>query len=380
MKNAGDNPPRSWASQFLKLVVQATVRRAVLRKRGGGLGAVRTLDQFLVVATTTGFPKFKPPALETSDHMDLPPNAAGSVEARVSALSLPSDVRPAAPATFREKFEVASQQTPFNHPSFSAKFLLVCVRLDLPLPFQFLVAEPHILFVGGSMVVMVPGPRTGMTLLGNQDGRIQGDVDRKVDRFHLNFYMKAVVMNPANISTSRNVFLKKYVQGMGAAFYDPLSTNDMENYANGTNPDDYNLFCMVVPPEWRPTRTVMDVCGFFDPSLVTRDQTPHYPTAQHYARHWGFRHRGGYRPGMPRPPGQLDNMYNCNTVMAQGAQWGWDHGAKDYCAFTRNTGHLGPGVGPGMAEAFHHIGQMFFPDANTLTRGCSARTFHRAVL
>jgi hypothetical protein len=257
----------------------------------------------------------------------------------------------------RDAFKRLAQNVGIGHSS-TGKFVKFCLDHDLFIPIRILLLEPHQTYIAGCLVVVPGGGTLGKVFVGHADGQFASDVDRKQVVYHFNIYAKAFTDQEDWVFRFQNVFFTRYRSGMGHRLWDACSPVDVAKYQSGKTRDNKSIFACAVAWDWQPPDTIMDINGFFNPKHV-KDATnndsvdcAHYHTAALYSKHWGFSHPADQPPpGYPSSPDDSRQAAKRGTVVTWGYQRDWDHGTKNWTRLHKNTGHLGPNVGPGLDAA-----------------------------
>jgi hypothetical protein len=237
-----------------------------------------------------------------------------------------------------------------------AKFFKFLLEAQLDLPLSFLLFAPHQRFRCGSMIACKSGPSLGNTYFGNSDFQLARNAGQKTIFGHYTIKLKSVVTNPRNIAIARDVYVHGYEGGAGHEYW---KHNDDDGYVDMSDVERYrqghlsgrDLFVVAVPPSYRPKSYYMDITGRFDSDVYGGEQrqSDHYPTSNHYARYWQWRHGKDTMSQEYEPT----DMPRYNTIVLQGAQINFQHTGNGNGNWNRriiNKGHLSQRVYPGCAS------------------------------
>jgi hypothetical protein len=234
-------------------------------------------------------------------------------------------------------------------PLHFGRFFFWCVDNNVPLALSFLLLAPHMRFRCGSMVLCKAGGELGNTYYGWPDFQLGRNANQKMIFGHFTVKLRALVRNKNLITVGRDVYVNGY-EGGGGHKYWSYDGQDRQRYLNNEM-EERDLFVVAVPPTYRPSDDMFDICGRFDPTVYSSEDSveKHYPSAGVYAPYWGWRH--GIDP--------LKQNYECrdmpryNTLVLQGAQCNFRHngsGHGEWKDYVLNKGHLGDRIYSGCAS------------------------------
>jgi hypothetical protein len=207
-----------------------------------------------------------------------------------------------------------------------------CDANNIRCPVSFLILSPDMQFECGTMMVGKGGGELGYTYYGWPDFELGKNANQKMLFGHFTVNLKSVILNKMLLATADDVYIRKYIGGAGHVF---------KTTPGGAG----DLYACIVPEDWVPPCTFLDVVGTYNPNVVSiADTKPQWPTAGAYKEIWKF-HHSSYEP--ERGSGQT----NTNTIVWQGAQRLHRYGANQVVSphMITNRGHLGTNVYPSCA-------------------------------
>jgi hypothetical protein len=251
--------------------------------------------------------------------------------------------------TLEKLFAKILASTPVNK-----KVLKSFIDKNIPFPFGFVTANPHMRYRMHLGIKMLAGSETGATLMGFSNFIVGDDPRYKMHYGNYTTYSKAIIYQPKNIYVAFDIFCGKCLGGAGSV---PIKKN------NGYNPGkkifNGDTVFLLVPYEYMDVPNIMDVSGHFkyfeDSANLDQadDSKPHYPTAARYNALFQWRTIADVNKY------RVDHLYhsqiydparqaiNYNTVVCWDEERYFDISTRRFTVKHQNTGHFGPFCYPG---------------------------------
>lgn len=229
-----------------------------------------------------------------------------------------------------------------------SRYLDFCIQHDLWFPMSFLLFR-NARVRAGVLIGALGGGRLGNTFIGKVDIDMGSNMHQKTIQWHMSLWMKAHVLNDKAAVVHRGVMVKGYHGGLGHTFYE--YNDDMRNdYQEGRiNPREADIFCCIVPLNYRMNKEYIHLNGYPDPRKVMysdRSYQLDYPTAIAYRDYWGWKY-----VDTESNSSNLPHAYN--MVMWQGHSLHFKHtgkgrGSFDYAVICKSP--FGERVYPGCGK------------------------------
>jgi hypothetical protein len=183
---------------------------------------------------------------------------------------------------------------------------------NIPIPFNFLLFRPYIVFEAGSYVLLRGGAETGVLYT----NRVQIEFNRMAKQrkigVHLNFAAKTVILDQGerNIALFADVYISKYHGGYDTDLVQGSSSDYENSLAHSTTLK--SVYVAVVPVNFAPSKPYIDISGYVNSQLLQKRSAqipPMYPTAPVYVSLYGWCQEGTdfLQLDQVRKQGILDN-------------------------------------------------------------------------
>jgi hypothetical protein len=216
------------------------------------------------------------------------------------------------------------------------------IRNNILFPMQFIIARPHATYRTRILIKLLANGGSGKMYMGHASTEIGHDASRMVGLLHFAVYMAAVVYNPHNVYVQPDMYVDRYLGGLGVKFFTPLSYSQAS--ADG-NTD--SIIVLPIPHAERHTPNPMDVSGrwytAFQNDMISEADfnRPHYSTLYRMNGVYRFTDTINFDDEIDEPIG-ADTRAQLNRVMWRGMTWRKASGKYDIVQ--PNTGHFGPDV------------------------------------
>ena len=163
---------------------------------------------------------------------------------------------------------------------------------NIPLPINFLLFRPWIIFDTGAYILLRHGRETGVLKHNRAQVAFGRNVHNRTITVQMNYAAKTVIgtQGERNIALFPDVYVNRYHGGYDTQIHLPDGT-DVGNYQEQLIRQNElkSVFALAVPANYKPCESYMDITGFVSTDLLQQTQTapePMYPTACEYARHY----------------------------------------------------------------------------------------------
>lgn len=172
-------------------------------------------------------------------------------------------------------------------PLTSYKFWTTLITHNIPFPLGFLLFRMHLRLEVGSAIFFKRGEATGVLAIKDAGVTFTRDTSSFALTVGVRMTSGTFINLPENLELMPNVFIKRYLDGGGAALYDPSNGDHRSKYKGSQAPRD--IFVVAVPYTHRCTYTFTDVTGNLHAEIREPSDQPHYATAGTYSQFWGWR-------------------------------------------------------------------------------------------
>lgn len=215
-------------------------------------------------------------------------------------------------------------------------------------PLNFLIMRPHATYRGRIAIKVQSYGGAGRTYYGHSDAQVAHDINIKVGKVHFTCYMAAIVDTPKNVFVQPDLYIDRYLGGLGTKFWSPESYNSMRAEDN-----EESIIVIAIPYAERDIPNPMDIAGRFytdyEYGLLGQDQYEqlHYPTAFRYNNDlYNFFNRINAMDEFAVPT--LDHEQpHINRICWRGHQAFYNKHSGAYDIIQTNTGHWGQDVAAG---------------------------------
>lgn len=231
--------------------------------------------------------------------------------------------------------------------------LLTMVDLDLPLPFNVILARPHGRFKTQGVSRVMSGGAAGKTFLGSRIVDSGKTVESQRMTMQFVAYMGTYFYNPKYLWNQPDVCVQEYLSGMGTIFFNEKANYDPNNPGTFGN---RSIFAILVPAgyntqadENRRINFPMSLTGSWSFQYdVNGPGRVHYPTVDHYAGYWGWKPRarilGHSLPLVMGGNEPTNYIIYRDSERHRSSRGGWEK-------VVHSNGHLGD-VGQGTCDMF----------------------------
>jgi hypothetical protein len=229
-----------------------------------------------------------------------------------------------------------------------SRYFDFCIQHDIWFPMSFLLFRNSRVRTG-VVIAALTGGRLGNTFIGKCDMDSGSNMHQKTIQWNLTLWMKSHVLNDKAAVVHRSVIVKGVLGGHGHTFYQ--YTDEVRNdYREGRmHPREADIFCCLVPLDYRLPKEYIHLCGVPDPNKVMYSDLAYgldYPTAVPYRNYWGWKYVSTERSTSNLP-------HASNMVMWQGHSKHFKHtgrGQGTYDNFVICKSPYGDRVYPGCAK------------------------------
>jgi hypothetical protein len=145
----------------------------------------------------------------------------------------------------------------------------------VPSPCVGMPVRPQLELVMGSMIMMKPGPETGMNIIGNMSTWVGGHANTKTVLVHVTHTAATITRTPKNIAPISNVWAQGIVSGGGVSYITSLE------HMLSANPDERrDLLPIILPVTENNKRSVICATGYMH-GRSPMDDYPHYSSVQY---------------------------------------------------------------------------------------------------
>jgi len=145
----------------------------------------------------------------------------------------------------------------------------------VPSPCVGMPVRPQLELVMGSMIMMKPGPETGMNIIGNMSTWVGGHANTKTVLVHVTHTAATITRTPKNIAPISNVWAQGIVSGGGASYITSLEQ------MLSANPDERrDLLPIILPVTENNKRSAICATGYMH-GRSPMDDYPHYSSVQY---------------------------------------------------------------------------------------------------
>lgn len=230
----------------------------------------------------------------------------------------------------------------------SPKFLKFQIRHNGYTGLGAMLFRPSQTYNMGSAIYMHGGGKAAWTLAGHNHFRAGRDTARDLIMGSYSLYFKTIITSPKHIIIARDILPKGYRGGNGTQFWDPLDTDDVDEYFRGVLAGD--IFACAVPLNFKPRGHTMDITGTPHPSAVANrvvDSDLSYPTAHIYRKWWKW------APVAPENSNSAffveTSLRAANTTVSRAVQFNRDS-KGEFSRVTLEKSHWGENVYEGVAK------------------------------
>ena len=162
--------------------------------------------------------------------------------------------------------------------------MLKLANYDMPIPINFILLRPRIVFEVGAIIVMRSGPDTGRLLLTEVQVNFERRPKTRMIAVHLNFSARTVITKQQrkNIALFREAYIHRLVEGYSTEWAGSANDSSQQGYgARGRSRGD--LYCLPTPPNFNYKKMYLDKTGVVNSRMlqpVGLNQQPLYPTAK----------------------------------------------------------------------------------------------------
>lgn len=145
----------------------------------------------------------------------------------------------------------------------------------VPSPCVGMPVRPQLELVMGSMIMMKPGPETGMNIIGNMSTWVGGHANTKTVLVHVTHTAATITRTPKNIAPISNVWAQGIVSGGGVSYITSLEQ------MLSANPDERrDLLPIILPVTENNKRSAICATGYMH-GRSPMDDYPHYSSVQY---------------------------------------------------------------------------------------------------
>jgi len=236
---------------------------------------------------------------------------------------------------------------------------------DISIPFDIVVARPHMLFQMWSVIILAAGPALGEMSFGMPDIQMGANAATKTFLINMTMYMLPLIKDDARCYVAENVAGVAYGGGAGFTAHTPETHREFRGNGTATA----SAYVYLEPA--RSTVNIMspfDIRGRFDedvfaghltPEAEAAARKPHHASWLYYNHFFGFGRDARHSSSLLDGDTFNDTNVVDNTVVHRGGHVVWDTQAGDLKHLIENEGHLGrlrPGLGDAVAT-----GSSFMP-------------------
>jgi hypothetical protein len=224
------------------------------------------------------------------------------------------------------------------------------IRHNVLFPMGFIIARPHATYRTRILIKLQSRGGAGKTYMGHSNAEIGHDVNRKIGLLHFTTYMAAVVDKPQNVFVQPDLYVDRYLGGLGVGFFNEVSYREVRLQGNNAS-----IVVLPIPYAEKVIPNPMDISGrWYTASQYEMIDGATFERA-HYSTHYRMNQIYKFYDQVNADEEfdmawSHDSYVVLNRAMWRGMQW---HNTPQSGKFDRvmpNTGHFGPDVYVGVKD------------------------------
>lgn len=223
------------------------------------------------------------------------------------------------------------------------KVLETMIQYNILFPMNFLLFRPHATFRGNTVIKCMGGGVAGNMYFAMGSAEVGHDVARMVGELHTVCYMAAIVHKPQYVYSTPNMYIDRYLGGLGMKVYTP------ESYQNrSTQGNELSIVVVAIPYTERSQDlpNPLDIAGRFytnfESGLVDArgNEELHYSSAYRYNNRYLFYTRANAMDEN-NYPNVLPEDSHLNRICWAGAQYMFNRKTGRWDYYEANTSGWG---------------------------------------
>jgi hypothetical protein len=216
---------------------------------------------------------------------------------------------------------------------------------NIPVPMNFLILRPHATYRGRTAIKVLSGA-CGNMYYSMGHAEVGGDAARMITLIHSAAYMAAIVDKPWNVWAEPNLYIDRYLGGLGMGFYDRNTYR-----RRSTNGNALSIIVVALPPSETEFPNPLDISGRYNTDYsgglidIKHYNSLHYTTAPRYNAMYEF-----YSPSSALDdndnPTVLPEDRHMNRICWAGAQFMMNPTTNSFDFYEVNTSPWGELVYP----------------------------------
>ena len=211
-------------------------------------------------------------------------------------------------------------------------------RMNVYLPFDFVLARPYMTYNTSSAIMMLAGRETGEIVVGQQRFQMTSNIADRTLYGNFFYYGRAIVYKDRNVLVAPNIFIQDYVKGNNTTFIQKSDLNEIKEVSGIQNSSHSILAIMTMAGDDVTSSNIIDIRGR-NPDLQLpgkRSNDPHYATHGYYTNLFQLDPRA-----LSDPSDDYQDYEDLNVQSNSICFLGHTKNYKGEVLY-QNTGHLGP--------------------------------------
>lgn len=245
-------------------------------------------------------------------------------------------------SSLKKKVAATLLAEPFNKKSLES-----FIVNNILFPMNFLILRPHGTWRGRTCIKMLGGGAAGNMYLAHGSAEVGHDAQRMISVLHSVAYMAAIVQNAQHVYAAPNLYIDRYMGGLGMRFFNPASYQ-----RRSAEHSEESIVVVAVPYLEREFPNPLDIAGRhytdYDSGLIDlkNNNELHYSTAYRYNNEYHFFSRSNQQDELSQPT-VLPGDVHMNRICWSGAQFNYNRLSGKFDYYEYNTSGWGELVYPG---------------------------------